>query len=148
MTVRRQGSEEILTGILNGTFIGFDQLLSKFDLDPTSSNFPPYDIEKINDTLYRVTLAVAGFKQNQLEITSHEGTLTITGTKDIEEEMRKVEARQEILHKGIASRSFERKFTLGQYMEVSNVELADGLLVINIELNVPESAQPKKFEIK
>lgn len=124
--------------------LGFDHLVDR--LTENSSSFPPYDIEKLNDTDYRVTLAVAGFSREQLEITSENGQLTIKGSK-VKEEVDNL-GKTEYLHKGIAGRSFVRTFSLSEYIEITQVSLQDGLLMIDLTRNVPETAKPKIYEIK
>jgi len=124
--------------------VGFDRL---FDFLENASraeqdNYPPFDIEKLGDDSYRITLAVAGFKRDEIEIVAHQNVLTISG--------RRAEERGRdgnFLHMGIASRAFERKFELADFVRVSGAELSDGLLRIELEREIPEAMKPRKIEI-
>jgi molecular chaperone IbpA len=124
--------------------VGFDRL---FDFLEDSSraeqdNYPPFDIEKLGDDSYRITLAVAGFKREEIEIVAHQNMLTIGG--------RRAEDRNRdgnFLHMGIATRAFERRFELADFMQVSGADLADGLLRIELEREVPEAMKPRKIDI-
>lgn len=122
--------------------IGFDRL---FDQMTTASlamgaqnNYPPHNIVKVDDDHYVVELAVAGFKQEDLNIEFKDSVLTITGKK---------EDNREYTHKGISSREFKRTFTLGEYVEAISASLADGILSVNLERIIPEEKRPKKIEI-
>ena len=124
--------------------VGFDRL---FDLlenqvrNSTGDNYPPFNIERRGEDAYRITLAVAGFKPEDLDITAQQNLLVIQGKK-------RDEAPQgELVHVGIANRGFERKFELADYVRVDNADLADGLLVIDLVREVPEAMKPKKVQI-
>ncbi len=122
--------------------VGFDRL---FDFLENASraeqdNYPPFDIEKLSDDSYRITLAVAGFKREDLDITAHQNMLVISG--------RRGESRSRdgnFLHVGIATRAFERRFELADFVRVDNADLADGMLVIDLVREVPEAMKPKKI---
>ena len=124
--------------------VGFDSL---FDFLENSSraeqdNYPPFDIEKIADDRYRITLAVAGFKSNELDITARQNLLVVTG--------RKAESRNRdgnFLHMGIATRAFERRFELADFVRVSAADLRDGLLEIELVREIPEAMKPRKIDI-
>ncbi|HEX8533332.1 MAG TPA: Hsp20 family protein [Allosphingosinicella sp.] len=124
--------------------VGFDRL---FDFLENASraeqdNYPPFDIEKVSDDSYRITLAVAGFRQNEIDITARQNLLVITG--------RKAENRNKdgnFLHVGIATRAFERRFELADFVRVENAELRDGLLSIELVREIPEAMKPRKIEI-
>jgi molecular chaperone IbpA len=124
--------------------VGFDRL---FDFLENASraeqdNYPPFDIEKVSDDSYRITLAVAGFKQNEIDITARQNLLVITG--------RKAENRNKdgnYLHVGIATRAFERRFELADFVRVENAELRDGLLSVDLIREIPEAMKPRKIEI-
>jgi molecular chaperone IbpA len=124
--------------------IGFDSLASMLDrtltTDPSATTYPPYNIEIKDDNKYGITLAVAGFSDDELDITVEKGVLTIRG-KNNKEEARKY------LHQGIANRSFEQKFNLAEYVEVTGADLNDGLLTINLVKEVPEAMKPKSITI-
>ncbi len=125
--------------------VGFDRFVSLVDnalqTDKTSAGYPPYNIAVLEENKYSITLAVAGFKEHELDIQSENGVLTIRGKKDALEE------NSQYLHQGIATRSFERKFTLADYIEVVDAKLADGLLNVELVKNVPDALQPKKIAI-
>lgn len=125
--------------------VGFDRL---FDLlentgrgGGTGDNYPPFNIERVSDDAYRITLAVAGFKASDIDITAQQNLLVVQGKKP-------EEARDgRMLHVGIAQRGFERRFELADYVRVGAANLEDGLLVIDLIREVPEAMKPKKIAI-
>lgn len=124
--------------------VGFDRLFDFLENAGRAEqdNYPPYDIEKLGDDSYRITLAVAGFKRDEIEIVAHQNVLTISGRRN-EDRGRD----GSFLHMGIAARAFERKFELADFVQVSGAELADGLLRIELTREVPEAMKPRKIEI-
>ena len=133
------------TSSLNRSLIGFDTIFNDFEsrfANQLSTNYPPYNILKINEDNYEIQIAVAGFKSDEIEITTESNELRIRGVKF--EDATTVE----YLHRGLAARNFERIFTLGQYLEVKSAEIKDGLLLINLERNIPDTMKPKRIEIK
>jgi len=124
--------------------VGFDRL---FDFLESASraeqeNYPPFDIEKLSDDSYRITLAVAGFKREDIDITAQQNMLIITG--------RKAETRNRdgnFLHVGIATRAFERRFELADFVRVTGAELRDGLLSIELVREIPEAMKARKIDI-
>lgn len=125
-------------------FIGFNRELERMSnvhSAATRQSYPPYDVLKLDEDTFLVSLAVAGFSKDDIEISVDEGTLKITG-----EIVEVTDA--EVLHKGIAARKFTRSFALGEYMEVSSASLKDGMLNINVVRNVPEEKKPKTIKIK
>ncbi|UTV30298.1 Hsp20 family protein [Photobacterium atrarenae] len=124
--------------------IGFDRLASLIDsalaTDSVSSGYPPYNIEVLSENHYAITLAVAGFEQRELDIKVEKGVLTVRGEKATEEE-------RKYLYRGIANRTFERKFNLADYVEVVDAGLSNGLLTINLKKEIPEAMQPKTISI-
>ncbi|HWH21798.1 MAG TPA: Hsp20 family protein [Allosphingosinicella sp.] len=124
--------------------VGFDRLFDFLENAARTEvdNYPPFDIEKVSDDAYRITLAVAGFKQNELDITARQNMLVITGRK---EESRSRDGNY--LHVGIATRAFERRFELADFVRVENAELRDGLLSIELVREIPEAMKPRKIEI-
>lgn len=102
--------------------------------------FPPYDLEKISDSQYRLSMAVAGYTPEDLEITEQDGVLTIEGRV-------KGDENREYLHKGIAGRSFRRSFYLDQYVKVQDSDLVNGILIINFEKQIPEAMRARKIQI-
>jgi len=123
--------------------VGFDRLFDLIESGaPTmgSENYPPFDLEQDGDDHYRVTLAVAGFRPEEIDVTAQQNLLVVSGRKNEQEE-------RNYIHRGIAARSFERRFVLGDYVQVKGADLKDGLLTIELERQVPEEMKPKKIEI-
>lgn len=126
------------------TTVGFDRL---FDLlesqvrNNAGDNYPPFNIERRDEDSYRITLAVAGFRERDLDITAQQNLLTIQGKK------RDDSAEGEMLHVGIANRGFERRFELADFVRVAHADLADGLLTIDLVREVPDAMKPKKVMI-
>jgi molecular chaperone IbpA len=129
--------------------IGFDRLASLFDSNLTaetvSANYPPYNIEVLEENRYAITLAVAGFTESDIDITVEKSVLKISGhkTKDKEHDSQK----HKYLHQGIANRSFERKFNLADYVKVTSANLSNGLLTIALVREIPEAMKPKTIVI-
>ena len=126
--------------------IGFDRFSDLFDSalnGPVENNaYPPYNIEKLDEDQYRITMAVAGFRNDDIEIIAQDDTLRITGRSEpVSEE------GVEMLYKGIATRAFERTFRLADFVKVTGANLADGLLQISLEREVPEARKPRVIEI-
>jgi molecular chaperone IbpA len=125
--------------------VGFDRLFSRLDTlaqADAAPAYPPYNIERTAENAYRVTMAVAGFGEGDLSIESRENTLTVKGEK-AEEKVDGVE----VLHRGIASRAFERRFQLAEYVEVKGATLKNGLLHIDLVRVIPEAMKPRKIDI-
>lgn len=130
--------------------VGFDRLSqlidSAFKADEKALSYPPYNIERLNDDEYRIVMAVAGFGNDDLQVNVQENTLTISG--EIAGKDDRVSENGVIyLHKGIATRSFERKFSLADHVRVTKAELKDGLLTIDLLREVPEAAKPRSIPI-
>ena len=106
-----------------------------------SQSYPPYDLLKLDEDTYRISIALAGFTKENIDISVDGGALIING-----EIVEVTDA--EVIHKGIAGRKFTRSFALGEYMEVSNATLTDGMLHINVVRNTPEDKKPKQIKIK
>ncbi|HZU90514.1 MAG TPA: Hsp20 family protein [Stellaceae bacterium] len=125
--------------------IGFDRLLRLVDAasraDSASLGYPPYNIEKTGEDAYRLTMAVAGFSSDELDLTVQENSLVVTGKAKKEEE----EGRY--LHRGIARRAFERRFSLAEHIKVTGATLENGMLHIDLVREVPETMKPRKIEI-
>ena len=124
--------------------VGFDRL---FDFLESASraeqdNYPPFDIEKLSDDSYRITLAVAGFKRDEIDIVAQQNMLVITGRKS---DQRSRDGN--FLHVGIATRAFERRFELADFVRVTDASLADGLLAIELVREIPEAMKPRKIDI-
>ena len=124
-------------------FIGFNRELGRLNTahKTNSQTYPPYDLLKLDEDTYRLSLAIAGFSKEDINISIDNGTLIIKG-----EIVEVIDA--EIVHKGIAGRKFTRTFALGEYMEVTGAEMKDGMLHINVDRIVPENKKPKTIEIK
>jgi len=124
--------------------VGFDRLFDMLDqmgrVEPMT-NWPPYNIEKAGDDQYRITMAVAGFSPDEIELTQHESTLLVTGNKHSESE------GAQILHRGIATRAFKQTFSLADHVEVKGASLENGLLMIELVREVPEELKPHRIEI-
>jgi len=109
-----------------------------------SESYPPYNIEKIDDDSYRITVAVAGFSEDDIEIISHDDTLVIEGRIETDE----TAEEKTFLHRGIAGRAFKRTFQLADHIKVSGASLVNGLLNVELVREVPEELKPRKIEIK
>jgi len=123
--------------------IGFDRLLNQLETlaEPSpGDNYPPYNIEKLNDDRYRVALAVAGFADSELEVTVELNQLTVSGKKAGSED-------KDMLYHGIANRPFIRRFSLADYMVVKDAKLSNGLLIIELERQLPEAMKPRRIAI-
>jgi molecular chaperone IbpA len=124
--------------------IGFDRLASMLD-DLSAFDapaYPPYNIEKLGEDEYRITMAVAGFSENDLHIELKQNTLTISGKKS-----ERSENEGEVLHQGIASRAFERRFQLADFVEVRGAALENGLLHVTLKREIPEAMKPRSIAI-
>ncbi len=123
--------------------VGFDRLFDLLETNGRASgdNYPPFNIERRGTDTYRITLAVAGFRSGDLDITAQQNLLVVQGRK------RDEGAEGEMLHVGIANRGFERRFELADFVRVAGADLADGLLVIDLVREVPEAMRPKKIAI-
>jgi molecular chaperone IbpA len=122
--------------------IGFDRLMQLADAaTQTDGGYPPYNIEVTGDNTYRLTMAVAGFKPEELDVTAKEGTLTVSGKAKQEGE------QPRSLYRGIARRAFERRFQLADFIQVKSASLENGLLNVDLERVVPEALKPRKIEI-
>ena len=128
------------------TAIGFDRMANMVDNmmagSDTQSNWPPYNIEKHGDDDYRISMAVAGFKDTELDITVHDEMLIIRGTQSEDSDHGVT-----YLHRGIAGRNFERRFQLADFIEVNGANVSDGLLHIELQRVIPETMKPRKIMI-
>ena len=125
--------------------VGFDRLFDLMDSFAEQSNgYPPYNIERSDETHYRITLAVAGFGEKDLAIETKEGVLTVTGDKPPPQEQGD---SRSYLYQGIAGRAFERRFQLAEHVEVKAAKLENGLLHIDLERLIPEEKKPRRIAI-
>ena len=128
------------------SFIGFDHLaglIDKASRADKQSSYPPFNIELLAEDKYRITMAIAGFIEEELDIESKENTLIVTGTKPVVKE----KSERKFLHQGIAERNFERKFQLGDHVKVIGANLENGILHIDLEREIPEALKPRKIAI-
>ena len=125
--------------------VGFDSLASMLDqvagFDNEANAYPPYNIERLTENEYRITMAVAGFSKQDVQIEVKENTLSIRGEK------KEADKERTFLHRGIASRAFERRFQLADHVEVRGADVKDGLLSVDLEREVPERLKPRTIEI-
>ena len=125
--------------------VGFDRLASILDQVSTAAEsqntYPPYNIEKTGENAYRITLAVAGFSDDELVIEAKEGQLVVTGRKA------ETEDKPNVLHRGIATRAFERRFQLADHVRAVEAVTENGLLHVDLVREVPEALKPRKIEI-
>jgi len=129
------------------TAIGFDRLADMLSNAQRvdSNGYPPYNIESLGEDQYRITMAVAGFSRDELDIVSEQNTLTVSGSKS--ESNEDDGGDREFLYRGIANRSFERRFQLADHVKVAGAGLENGLLHIELQREVPERMKPRKIEI-
>ncbi len=126
--------------------IGFDRLFDLLEASARQSageNYPPFNLERLAEDRYRITLAVAGFKADEIDITAQQNLLLVAGKKAESDGQGSA-----YLHLGIATRSFERRFELADFVRVENANLADGLLTIDLLREVPETMKPKKIAVR
>jgi molecular chaperone IbpA len=126
--------------------VGFDRLfdmLENSSLGQAQENYPPFDLIKLGDNDYRIELAVAGFKPDELDITAQQNVLLVSGRKKDETD----EKGNNYIYRGIATRSFERRFALADHIQVKGADMKDGLLSIELVREIPEAMKPKKISI-
>jgi molecular chaperone IbpA len=123
--------------------VGFDRLADLLDAaaHESATGYPPYNIERTGDNEYRIELAVAGFKPDELSIEVKEAVLTVQGRKP------GGDGERRFVHRGLAERNFERRFQLAEYVVVTEANLADGLLAISLKRELPEALKPRRIEI-
>ncbi|MEO1291721.1 MAG: Hsp20 family protein [Pseudomonadota bacterium] len=135
-----------LTPLYRST-VGFDRMANLMDSmlsgEVSTPTYPPYNIEKTGDDAYRITLAVAGFAEDELSIEAKEGDLVITGAK----KPRQAEEGVELLHRGIAERNFERRFKLADHVKAVDAALENGLLHVQLVREIPEALKPRRIAI-
>jgi molecular chaperone IbpA len=134
-----------LTPLYRST-VGFDRLAQLLDSatgGDVETPYPPYNIERLGDNEYRITMAVAGFSTEEIKVDVKESTLTVRGEKKAET----TENGRQYLHRGIAARSFERRFQLADHVEVKGADLKDGLLNVDLVRNIPERMRPRTIPI-
>jgi len=123
--------------------VGFDRLFDMLETSAASGNgenYPPFDLIKVDDNRYRIEVAVAGFKRDEIEITAHQNVLIVRGQKG-------EDAAANYIHRGIATRSFERRFALADHINVTGADLHDGMLSLELVREIPEAMKPRKIAI-
>ncbi|HEU0311333.1 MAG TPA: Hsp20 family protein [Sphingomicrobium sp.] len=123
--------------------IGFDRLfdlLENSSLSQGGENYPPFDLLQVDENHYRINLAVAGFGRDEIDITAQQNQLIVTGKKSDDD-------KSEYIHRGIANRSFERRFGLADHIKVTDADLKDGLLSIDLVREIPEAMKPRRISI-
>tara|TARA_B100000401_G_scaffold279684_1_gene190992 strand:+ start:541 stop:957 length:417 start_codon:yes stop_codon:yes gene_type:complete len=136
---------DVLVDAINKYSVGLDDTFTRlhaFGLNPQSSSYPPYNIQKLNDNEWKIELGLAGWSKEEVEVSTKEKQLHITSIKE-----RPSEGNDEFLHRGLAARSFDRTFNLSEDVEVSSVTFCNGLLTISLERIIPEAQQKKVYEI-
>jgi len=126
--------------------VGFDRLFDMLEnsgLGNAGENYPPFDLIRTGENDYRIELAVAGFKPGEIDITAQQNVLIVTGKKKDEQEDR----GSDYIYRGIATRSFERRFALADHIQVRGADLKDGLLAIELVREIPEAMKPRKIDI-
>jgi molecular chaperone IbpA len=125
--------------------VGFDRLFDLLDgaTRAEDTGYPPYNIEKLGEDTYRITMAVAGFAPDELSVVAHENVLTVSGKQKDQEGQ-----QAQYLYRGIAGRAFERRFNLADYVKVSGAELNNGLLHLELKREVPEAMKPRTIAIQ
>jgi molecular chaperone IbpA len=126
--------------------VGFDRLFDMMEnanIGQGGENYPPFDLIKLGDNDYRIELAVAGFKPDELDITAQENVLIVSGRKKEEAE----DKGSSYIYRGIATRSFERRFALADHIQVKGADMKDGLLAIELVREIPDAMKPKKINI-
>jgi len=126
--------------------VGFDRLFNTLDaasrVEDSALSYPPYNIEKVSEDSYRIVMAVAGFGEDDLDITAKENSLVISGRKD-----KAADEQVTFLHRGIANRAFERRFDLADHIKVSGAKLENGLLSVELVREIPEAMKPRTIAI-
>ena len=126
--------------------VGFDRLFDMLESNSAGQaqeNYPPFDLIKLGDNDYRIELAVAGFKPEEIDITAQQNVLVVSGRKSEESEQK----GSDYVYRGIANRSFERRFALADHIQIKGADLKDGLLAIELVREIPDAMKPRKIEI-
>ena len=123
--------------------VGFDRLFDMLESGasgPNQEGYPPFDLISLEQNRFQITLALAGFRQDEIDITAQQNQLIVSGK-------RREDDKATYIHRGIATRSFERRFSLADHIKVSNADLKDGLLTIDLEREIPEAMKPRRINI-
>ena len=130
--------------------VGFDRLFDMLEnstLGQGQENYPPFDLIKLGDNEYRIELAVAGFKSDEIDITAQQNVLLVSGRKKDEADSSDSSGTNSYIYRGIATRSFERRFALADHIQVKGADMKDGLLAIELVREIPEAMKPRKISI-
>lgn len=133
------------TQALNRALVGFDRIFDDMErrfANQISSNYPPFNIAKVGENLYDISIAVTGFEKDEISVTVESNELLVKGERKSEENL-----NAEYLHRGLALRDFERTFTLAEHMKVRKAEIKNGILLIQIEREIPEELKPRVIDI-
>ena len=132
------------------TTVGFDRLFQLFDemAETPTSAYPPYNIEKIDENNYRISMAVAGFRPEELEVELKQNQLSVQGKIATQQDSDITNNKSNFLHRGIAERAFSRQFSLAEHVRVENAQLENGLLHIELLREIPEEAKPKQIPVQ
>jgi molecular chaperone IbpA len=133
------------TAALNRALVGFDRIFDDMErrfANSVSNNYPPYNIARLQDNLYEIEMAVTGFEKDEIKVTIEQNELTIIGERDKNDDV-----TVEFLHRGLALRDFERKFTLAEHMQIVSATIKNGILQIRIEREIPEEMKPRVIDV-
>lgn len=129
---------------LYGSVIGFDRLVNFLEIGQNNGNYPPYNVELVNEHKYCISIVVAGFTNNELDITTHDNMLIVKGTHSDSHNKNTIN----YLYQGITEHDFERKFQLAEHIQITGANLENGILYIHFQRVLPETLKPKHIEIK
>lgn len=130
---------------LSKALVGFDRIFDDMErrfANQLTTNYPPYNIARIEENLYEISIAVTGFDKNEINVTLEQDRLTVTGQR-----VERTDENVEFLHRGLALRDFERTFTLADHMKIKSAEMKNGILTILIEREIPEEMKPRVIDI-
>jgi molecular chaperone IbpA len=133
------------TQALNRALVGFDRIFDDMErrfANQISSNYPPFNISKVAENLYDIAIAVTGFEKDEISVTVEANELTIKGERKVSDQ-----SEPEYLHRGLALRDFEKTFTLAEHMKVRKAEIKNGILLVQIEREIPEELKPRIIDI-
>ena len=151
MNTQKPPSFETIFNRLNRDFVGFDNLVREFTDTINATvidKYPPYDIAQLDENNYEITLALAGFDPTQIKVSVEKGYLDIAAKSPVPEDVSELQPQKHYIYKGIATRSFNRKFKLGEHIEVVSAEYRNGLLVVSLERQIPEESKSKVIDIQ
>lgn len=133
------------TQALNRALVGFDRIFDDMErrfANQIANNYPPYNVAKLQENLYEIEMAVTGFEKDEIKVTIEQNELTIVGDRNKDNDV-----TVEFLHRGLALRDFERKFTLAEHMKIVSATIKNGILQIRIEREIPEEMKPRVIDV-